>query len=117
MESSELSTLDEIRQFLVSKWGDLKPRLSIICGSGWGEIVDALPSVRALSYQEIPGMSDTTVEGHAGKLILSEFENFQILVFQGRRHYYEGAEWAPIRLPVFLSHHLGTGDLLLTNGK
>ena len=36
MESSELSTLDEIRQFLVSKWGDLKPRLSIICGSGWG---------------------------------------------------------------------------------
>lgn len=115
MESSELSTLDEIRQFLVSKWGDLKPRLSIICGSGWGEIVDALPSVRALSYQEIPGMSDTTVEGHAGKLILSEFENFQILVFQGRRHYYEGAGWGPIRLPVFLSHHLGTGDLLLTN--
>ena len=74
-----------------------------------------LPSVRALSYQEIPGMSDTTVEGHAGKLILSEFENFQILVFQGRRHYYEGAGWGPIRLPVFLSHHLGTGDLLLTN--
>jgi purine-nucleoside phosphorylase len=89
--------------------------MSIICGSGWGEVVQAFPSTRSLNYSEIPGIGDTTIKGHAGKLILADFDGIQVLIFQGRRHLYEGVGWDPIRFPILLSYELNAKTVLLTN--
>ena len=39
----------------------------------------------------------------------------EILIFQGRRHYYEGMGWEPVSEPVRISKMLGVETLLLTN--
>ena len=109
------STVKVSIDFITSKWGQITPSVSIICGSGWGEIVQAFPSTRSLNYSDIPGIADTTVEGHAGKLVLAEFDGIQVLIFQGRRHLYEGVSWDLIRFPILLSYELNSKTVLLTN--
>ena len=37
------------------------------------------------------------------------------MIFQGRRHYYEGEGWHPVVLPVLLAKELGVETILLTN--
>ena len=109
------SIVKESIDFITSKWGQITPSVSIICGSGWGEIVQAFPSTRSLNYSDIPGIADTTVEGHAGKLVLTNFDGIQVLIFQGRRHLYEGVSWDLIRFPILLSYELNSKTVLLTN--
>lgn len=109
------SLVQESIDFITSKWGQITPSVSIICGSGWGEVVQAFPSTRSLNYSEIPGIGDTTIKGHAGKLILADFDGIQVLIFQGRRHLYEGVGWDPIRFPILLSYELNAKTVLLTN--
>ena len=109
------SVVKESIDFITSKWGQITPSTTIICGSGWGEIVQAFPSTRSLNYSEIPGIADTTVEGHAGKLTLADFNGIQVLIFQGRRHLYEGVGWDLIRFPIILSYELNSMTILLTN--
>ena len=108
-------SVTEAGAFLSERWGRLDPAVCLVCGSGWGKVVEDFGSGESLSYSEIPGMSQTTVSGHAGNLHLRELGNKQFLVFQGRRHYYEGVGWGPIRFPILLAKELGTETLFLTN--
>jgi purine-nucleoside phosphorylase len=100
---------------LHNAWGQINPEVAIICGSGWGELSEIFENSLSLNYSDIPGFSSTTVEGHEGILRLCEINQRQILLFQGRRHLYEGVGWEPIRFPVLLAHELGVKNLLLTN--
>ena len=58
-------------------------------------------------------MTSTTVEGHNGVLTLCDVNQKQILIFQGRRHWYEGEGWGPIKLPVELAYLFGIKNLIL----
>lgn len=105
----------QAHQLIRETWGEIKPRTSIICGSGWGEIVDGLSPVSCISYEHFGLMGKTTVSGHKGNLWLAKPQGVEILIFQGRRHYYEGAGWAPVIFPALLTHELGVDNFLLTN--
>ena len=100
---------------LKKNWQSCSPSLAIICGSGWGSIADVFVQKNFMGYSEIPGMSKTTVAGHAGKLFLCGFQNSEFLIFQGRKHFYEGEGWAPVVFPVLLAKKLGVKSILLTN--
>ena len=107
--------LGEASAFLRDSWGEVVPYTCMICGSGWGPLADDLPDTQSLPYDQIPGMSATTIAGHSGQLHLCKIGDRQTLIFQGRRHFYEGDGWDPIRFPVLLAHKLGVRNLLLTN--
>ena len=98
-------------------WGDIHPHACLICGSGWGEIIDGLSPISSIAYEQIEGMGSTTVDGHQGKLWLAKPGGLDVLVFQGRRHFYEGAGWNPVVFPSLLSHELGVRSLILTNAS
>jgi len=109
------SPLLQACELLHHTWGDIKPHTCLICGSGWGEIVEGLSPVSSISYDQIEGMGQTTVEGHKGNLWLAKPEGKEVLIFQGRRHFYEGAGWGPVVFPVLLAHELGIRSVVLTN--
>ncbi|MDD4871022.1 MAG: purine-nucleoside phosphorylase [Kiritimatiellae bacterium] len=92
-----------------------KPSCTIILGSGWGNVMDVVNSRQTLNYHDIPGLGMPTVEGHSGRLFISESAGLQILVFQGRRHWFEGSGWEPIAIPVYISQKFGVSMLILTN--
>ena len=117
MQSIDLSALNEAAAAVKTAWPDAAPKFGMVLGSGWGEAIADFPVKATLSYEEIPGFGKTGVMGHAGQLILSEVNGTDFLIFQGRRHCYEGEGWTPVILPVWILKQLGAETVLLTNAS
>ena len=102
-------------ELLHHNWGDIRPHACLICGSGWSEIVKGLSPASSIPYEQFDGMGRTTVEGLKGNLWLAKPEGKEVLIFQGRRHFYEGVGWGPVVFPILLAHELGIRSIVLTN--
>ena len=87
------------RNLLRETWGEIQPQIALVCGSGWGEIVKGLSPVSSISYDKLPSLGPTTIAGHHGKLWLAKPQGIEVLIFQGRRHFYEGEGWKPVIFP------------------
>ena len=97
------------------RWPLARPRAGLILGSGWGAAVAPFRVRETMPYGDVPGLGSAAVPGHAGHLLWAECGGVETLVFQGRRHFYEGDGWTPVALPVFLLRQLGAELLVLTN--
>mgnify|MGYP001451875091 CR=1 FL=1 len=91
------------------------PLCGLILGSGWSQALTAGKSLLRLPYADIPGLGASTVVGHAGEMMLFEQHGLRVAAFLGRRHWYEGAGWGPVVLPIELLRRMGTRNLLITN--
>ena len=88
---------------------------AIVLGSGLGAFADQIENAVRIPYAEIPGFARSTVEGHAGQLVLGELRGVGVAVQQGRFHYYEGYDMEQVMLPVRAFGLLGVKNLILTN--
>jgi purine-nucleoside phosphorylase len=92
------------------------PRIGIILGSGLGPLADAVQDADTIIPAEhIPHWPRSTVEGHAGRLVIGKLEGQTVLVQQGRAHYYEGHSLQQVTLPVRVMQLLGLEILVVTN--
>ncbi len=94
---------------------DLQPRVAIILGSGLSGLAEAVQNAVAIPYGELPGWPRSTVEGHAGRLVLGYLEGQPVFVMQGRIHYYEGYTMQQVTLPVRVMQRMGIETLIVTN--
>ena len=101
-------------EYIKSK-SPVSPSVAIVLGSGLGAFADQVEKAVALPYGEIPGFPVSTVEGHAGQLVLGEIDGISVAVQQGRFHYYEGYAMEQVTLPVRTFGLLGVKNLILTN--
>ncbi len=88
---------------------------ALILGSGWSEVAEAFEPLATLPYHEMPAMGPPGVAGHAGRLLLARAGERRLLIFQGRRHWYEGLGWTPVALPVYIAANAGARAALMTN--
>lgn len=101
-------------EFIKSKYsGEIKT--AIVLGSGLGAFADDLSDSVRIPYEQIPGFARSTVEGHAGQLVLGEIDGIAVAVQQGRFHYYEGYDMDQVMLPVRSFGLFGIKNLILTN--
>jgi purine-nucleoside phosphorylase len=91
------------------------PKVGMILGSGLGDLANLVANPSRVSYQEIPFWPAATVQGHAGMLVSGQLFGTEVMVLQGRVHFYEGASMAEITLPVRVMKRLGVEFLVLTN--
>ncbi|NOZ05048.1 MAG: purine-nucleoside phosphorylase [Chloroflexi bacterium] len=91
------------------------PRIGIITGSGLGPLADVVQDADVIPYRQIPGFPISTVEGHAGQLVLGTLGRQPVAIMQGRVHYYEGYSMAQVAFPVRTLQALGIESLLVTN--
>ena len=100
----------------ISERATVKPQIAIILGSGLGELANEVVSERVeIPYEEIPHFPESTVAGHAGKLIIGKIYDKNVIVMQGRFHYYEGYELSEVTFPVRVFALLGVTDLIVSN--
>jgi purine nucleoside phosphorylase I, inosine and guanosine-specific len=104
----------EAAEFISSKY-TLKPKIAVVLGSGLGAFADDLENAVRLSYDEIPHFSRSTVEGHAGQLVLGELGGIPVAVQQGRFHYYEGYSMEQVMFPMRAFGQMGIETVILTN--
>lgn len=91
------------------------PQIGIILGSGLGALADQVQTPTAIPYLELPNWPISTVVGHQGKLVSGVISGHNVLVMQGRAHFYEGYSMGQITLPVRVMQRLGIRTLIITN--
>lgn len=106
--------ISETKNFLNNQL-QAKPQIGIILGTGLGGLVAEMDSIQELHYEEIPNFPISTVESHAGKLLLGKLAGKTILAMQGRFHFYEGYSMQEIVLPVRVMYELGIRTLIISN--
>jgi len=104
----------EAAEFIRSKY-DRQIKTAIVLGSGLGAFADELENAVKIPYEEIPHFQKSTVEGHAGQMVLGEIGNVAVAVQQGRFHFYEGYEMAQVIFPMRTFGLLGIKNVILTN--
>lgn len=93
----------------------IKPEIGIILGTGLGKLANEIENSISIPYEQIPHFPLSTVESHAGKLILGTLAGKKVVAMQGRFHYYEGYTMQQIVFPVRVMKFLGVNTLIVSN--
>lgn len=114
---SEYITLEQIDRLagLIRARIPEPPQVGIILGSGLGSLADSVKQATQIPFEELPSWPVSTVPGHRGRLVIGKLEGREVLVMQGRVHYYEGYSMGQVILPVRVMQRLGIKTLFVTN--
>lgn len=94
---------------------DYTPEIAVILGSGLGPLAREIENPIEIDYGDIPNFLISTVEDHAGKLILGTLEGRKVVCMSGRFHYYEGYDFEQLVVPIRVFKLLGVRATILTN--
>jgi purine-nucleoside phosphorylase len=112
--SQTYEQIQEALAYIKSK-SSFSPQYGIILGTGLGRLADAINVETEITYRQIPHFPVSTVESHAGKLLLGTLSGKNVLAMQGRFHYYEGYSMQQIVFPVRVMKFLGIHTLIVSN--
>ncbi|MDX2192132.1 MAG: purine-nucleoside phosphorylase [Gemmatimonadales bacterium] len=90
------------------------PEVGVVLGTGLGGLARAIDVQHAIPYEAIPGFPLSTVESHAGRLLLGTLGGRRVAALQGRFHRYEGYTLQQATFPVRVLRALGCATLLLS---
>ncbi|EOS58144.1 purine-nucleoside phosphorylase [Paenibacillus barengoltzii] len=93
----------------------LTPKVGLILGSGLGVLADHIEEPVSINYSDIPFFPQSTVEGHAGELLIGTVQGTPVVLMKGRFHMYEGYGPEMTAFPVRVMKELGVRTLLVTN--
>lgn len=109
-----LKKIHEAKDYISSKL-TFSPEVGLILGSGLGDLADEIEAPVVIDYKDIPHFPVSTVEGHAGKLVVGKLQGKQVVAMKGRFHFYEGYTMQEITFPVRVMKALGVKSLIVTN--
>ncbi|MBU1041986.1 MAG: purine-nucleoside phosphorylase [Proteobacteria bacterium] len=89
--------------------------LGLVLGSGLGAVRERITDFTDLPYADIPGLPQSTVEGHGGFLRTGLLGGTPVIAQCGRVHLYEGYSAAEACFSIRVLFELGVRTLLLTN--
>jgi purine-nucleoside phosphorylase len=107
--------IQEAVSYIKSRIGNVQPQVGLILGSGLGDLAEQVENAIIIDYHDIPHFPQSTVEGHAGRFAIGQLEGQQVIIMQGRFHYYEGYVIQKLVLPVYVMKKLGVTSLVVTN--
>ncbi len=93
----------------------LAPDVAIVLGTGLGALARDIRVEASFPYGELPGFVQSTVESHAGRLLLGTLEGRRVVAMQGRFHRYEGYTLQQVTFPVRVMRALGATTLVVSN--
>jgi len=94
---------------------DVEPDVALILGTGLGGLAKEIDCSQQIPYGEIPGFPVSTVESHAGRLLLGTLGGKRVVAMQGRFHRYEGYSMQQITFPVRVMRAMGAEKLVVSN--
>ncbi|MBN1504362.1 MAG: purine-nucleoside phosphorylase, partial [Candidatus Eisenbacteria bacterium] len=106
--------IDEAASFIRSR-SRVTPQVGIILGTGLGQLARHLEAEATIPYSEIPNFPVSTVEYHAGELLLGKLAGKPVVLMRGRVHFYEGYTMQQVAFPVRVMRALGAGVLVLSS--
>jgi purine-nucleoside phosphorylase len=108
------NSIEEAHEFLSPLMSSV-PRVALILGTGLGGVADGIEVGSRVPFAEIPYFPQSTVEGHKGDLLFGRLGGLDVVVMQGRFHYYEGRSLQTVTMPVRLMRRLGAEYLIINS--
>ena len=93
----------------------INAEFALVLGTGLGVLVDEVIINKKISYESIPFFPKSTVEGHAGELVIGKLGDVEVVILSGRFHYYEGYEPEELGFPIRVLKLLGIDSIIFTN--
>lgn len=117
IRQTKADLLERIRnsKLAIREHCQMVPDIALILGTGLGNIVKKIKTEAEIDYRRIPHFPVSTVESHAGKLLLGTLSGKKVAVMEGRFHYYEGYTPQEVTLPVRVLRELGAKVLIVSN--
>ena len=109
-----LKNIEEAKRYIQGET-EIRPGIGIILGTGLGPLTEKIENKISIPYKKIPFFPETTMEMHAGNLILGEIGRKPVVVMQGRFHLYEGYDSPQITFPIRVMKALGIKILIESN--
>ena len=109
-----IAKIEQTAEYLKGKT-KVRPQLGIILGTGLGGLVKEIEVSDTIGYDQIFNFPISTVESHAGRLIFGRLSGKDVMVMQGRFHYYEGYTMQQITFPVRVMKALGARTMIVSN--
>ncbi|MBP1155174.1 MULTISPECIES: purine-nucleoside phosphorylase [unclassified Paenibacillus] len=109
-----MQNMKEAAEYIRGKY-PVQPEIGLVLGSGLGVLADLVEDAVVIPYEDIPHFPVSTVEGHAGELLLGTVSGRHVLLMKGRFHMYEGYGVETVSFPVRVMKELGVETLLVTN--
>lgn len=100
--------------FINSK-SDIRPKIGLVLGTGLNSIAELIENPTFISYGDIPGFAVSTAPSHKGRIVLGKIDGKDVIIMQGRFHYYEGYSMEDITFPIRVMKGLGVEKLIITN--
>lgn len=107
--------VQETASFIRSQAPSLVPKVGIILGSGLGAFADRFENAVRLPYAQLPHFPQSSVPGHAGRMVVGLLEGVPVVAMQGRVHAYEGYPHERVAFPARVLAALGVQNLIVTN--
>ncbi|NEN82167.1 purine-nucleoside phosphorylase [Paenibacillus elgii] len=115
MEPNYVEHIQEAAQWISDRIDRRSLDMGLVLGSGLGDMAAQVEDAIAIPYDRIPHFPVSTVEGHAGQFVIGKLEGKNVIVMQGRFHYYEGYSMKKVVFPIYVMKQLGVRSLVITN--
>ncbi len=106
--------VSEAVHFLRKRWTQ-KAAAGIVLGTGLGNLAKQIEAECTIPYEEIPNFPRSTVETHAGNLVLGKLDGVDVVAMEGRFHAYEGYNLKQLTFPIRVIKELGAELLFVSN--
>ncbi|MDK2971518.1 MAG: purine-nucleoside phosphorylase [Candidatus Sumerlaeota bacterium] len=106
--------IDEAAETLRARIGTV-PEVLVVAGSGLGGLTAKVQDAQSVSYEELKHFPQSTVVGHAGKLVWGKLGGKPAVVMSGRKHVYEGVDVRQTIVPLRALLRAGVKTVLLSN--
>ena len=110
-----IKATDSINRILYQNNYRGQPKLAIILGSGLGPLTSQVQIDVQIPYKSIPHFPISTAPGHIGRLIFGKLEGKDVILLDGRFHFYEGYDGQDIAIVLRTLKVLGLNYLIQTN--
>ena len=111
----KIERIHQAADYVREQIGDRQPVVGIVLGSGLGRLADSVKDPVIIPYKNIPGFPVSTAIGHKGNFLVGEISGKQVIMMQGRIHYYEGYPMDMVTLPTRVMVKLGIKYLFVSN--
>ena len=110
-----MKKLEQSKSYIEGITKGKKIQVGLVLGSGLGDLANQIKDPIFIDYKDIPNFPVSTVEGHAGRLVIGDLEGKSVICMQGRFHFYEGYAMDQVVFPIQTMRVLGVEYLILTN--
>ena len=115
LDATDLMAALEQATAAIRERTDVVPDAAIILGTGLSGLATHIEADVTIPYGEIPWFPVSTVESHAGRLLVGVLEGKRVVAMQGRFHRYEGYSLKEVTFPVRVLKALGADTLIVSN--